>query len=544
MCISFARLVWLPLMAILPIASISNTCQAQPVASDPKSGRVFKEGSWRTPEEIAQANGHNKILEEYVSVRRQSPDTFEGHFKLARWCQARSLIDQRDAHLKRALMHNPENRRARGLLGHTNINGQWYTSQQIENHKKQIAAAYQRFRDWRLPIKKIAGQLRSRSERKRELGSEKLREITDPRSVTALEVILAQVNEPIALQAVEAINKFPEREATESIARIALLSPSGRVSGRALHLLASRNRYDYIPSLIRELVSPVSSRFVIMPDSGGNVFYQYVLFQQNMDQDVIRQFDLWMVQNPSNSGTAWQRDLTWEASRRAMIAESGIQRLNGFIDRKNCLIQYCLRRVTRANPGDLPEDWWRWWYDENEVYASDRPVSYTRVRETEVASTVQLPTLGECLVAGTPIWTEQGPKPVETLEVGDRVLCQDLESQELEYRTVLYPTRRPETPTFGIGLDGESIRASGGHLFWVAGQGWTKTRDLRAGMSLQTANGSAIEIKQIQSSVTLPLYNLVVDHHANYFVGSNKILSHDSTIPDRGERSVELTVSR
>jgi hypothetical protein len=76
------------------------------------------------------------------------------------------------------------------------------------------------------------------------------------------------------------------------------------------------------------------------------------------------------------------------------------------------------------------------------------------------------------------------------------------------------------------------------------GHGWTKTRDLRAGMSLETANGSASEIRQIQSGDTMPLFNLVVDRHANYFVGIHKILSHDSTILARGAPSVEQTIGR
>ena len=229
-----------------------------------------------------------------------------------------------------------------------------------------------------------------------------------------------------------------------------------------------------------------------------------------------------------------------EAIRRATLAEAQIEQLNDFITLKNRSIQNCLRRVTGFDAGPSAEDWWRWWYDENEVYASARPVSYRRVQETIRASTVQLPTFGgECLVAGTVIWTELGPRPVESLQVGDRVLCQDLDSQQLLLGTVLYPTRRPSTPTFQIEMTSESIRASGGHLFWVEGRGWTMTRDLQAGQSLRTAGTSSMPIQKVHRTAAVPLYNLVVDRHANYFVGAQKILSHDSTILSHGEASVE-----
>jgi hypothetical protein len=128
---------------------------------------------------------------------------------------------------------------------------------------------------------------------------------------------------------------------------------------------------------------------------------------------------------------------------------------------------------------------------------------------------------------------------VESLQTGDRVLCQDLDSQKLQYRVVLNPTRRPATPTFNIVLPDDRIQASGGHLFWIVGRGWMRTRDLRAGMTLRTADRSALPIRDVAAGGSLPLYNLVVDRHANYFVGTGKVLSHDSTILGRGEPSVE-----
>ena len=109
---------------------------------------------------------------------------------------------------------------------------------------------------------------------------------------------------------------------------------------------------------------------------------------------------------------------------------------------------------------------------------------------------------------------------------------------------MLLPTVRPPTPTFRIQLEDEFITASGGHLFWVTGLGWTKVRDLTTEMELSTASVMAARIQRIESGETVPLYKLIVDQHANYFVGANKILSHDSTIQARGEKSVEPLAAR
>ena len=287
MKISFARLVWHIGIVIVSAGFLFDSCLAQPQDHRPSSGRVFHDGSWRTPEALGQRSQNDERLQEYAAQRASSPDTFEGQVKLAHWCGERGLDERRDAHLKRALMHNPDNRRVRSLLEHISINGNWFAPEEIQKHKSEFAAAKQRFRDWRKPVKKIAGQLRSNSARKRDAGLRSLSQIDDPRAVTALEVILTPISETIALQTLSAIHRFPHREATESIARMALLDSSSHVRQRACDLLSIRNRFDFVPGLIRELVSPISTQFSIVPDANGNVLYQYLLFQKDMDKDVV-----------------------------------------------------------------------------------------------------------------------------------------------------------------------------------------------------------------------------------------------------------------
>jgi hypothetical protein len=75
----------------------------------------------------------------------------------------------------------------------------------------------------------------------------------------------------------------------------------------------------------------------------------------------------------------------------------------------------------------------------------------------------------------------------------------------------------------------ETIQATLGHYWWVAGHGWLRTRELAAGMQLHTATGTT-RIDDIQPVEELaPTYNLIVEGHHTYFVGSNRILSNDAT---------------
>ncbi|MGI9519576.1 MAG: hypothetical protein ACR2NP_21165, partial [Pirellulaceae bacterium] len=250
---SFLHALIVPLGATLLLAAFSTSGNAQTTNDVTQSGRVFTNNSWLTPEEVAESNLQNETLAEYARTRSETPDTFAGQMRLARWCADRSLDQRQDAHLQRALAHDPENRRAHSLLGHVRRDGEWYSSGQLEAQKQASAAARQRYRDWRQPIREIARQMRSHSERQRESGTGTLQEISDPRSVTALEMILAAESDPIASQAVETIHQFPQREASESLLRIALMHASERVREHALDLLATRNRYDFVPEMIGEL---------------------------------------------------------------------------------------------------------------------------------------------------------------------------------------------------------------------------------------------------------------------------------------------------
>jgi hypothetical protein len=66
-------------------------------------------------------------------------------------------------------------------------------------------------------------------------------------------------------------------------------------------------------------------------------------------------------------------------------------------------------------------------------------------------------------------------------------------------------------------------------LFWVSGEGWIKSRNLQSGMVLHTADGPA-RVTNVEAGQTAETYNLVVADFNTYFVGEQKLLSHDNTV--------------
>jgi intein/homing endonuclease len=73
------------------------------------------------------------------------------------------------------------------------------------------------------------------------------------------------------------------------------------------------------------------------------------------------------------------------------------------------------------------------------------------------------------------------------------------------------------------------MRTTGGHPFWVAGQGWVKASDLRPGMRLHSVSGS-VDVDSAGPDNSAETYNLVVADYHTYFAGQEFALTHDNTI--------------
>jgi hypothetical protein len=135
----------------------------------------------------------------------------------------------------------------------------------------------------------------------------------------------------------------------------------------------------------------------------------------------------------------------------------------------------------------------------------------------------------ECLAAGTQVWTEMGYKAIETIKIGDRVLSQNVDTGELMYKPVLRTTVRASGPLVRLEIDGQYIRTSGGHEFWVAGDGWAKSRNLKSGAVL-TALGAPVVLSSAQIDGEGKTFNLVVADFNTYFAGKSRVLCHDNTL--------------
>jgi tetratricopeptide (TPR) repeat protein len=111
-----------------------------------------------------------------------------------------------------------------------------------------------------------------------------------------------------------------------------------------------------------------------------------------------------------------------------------------------------LRAITGQNLGVAPEKWKSWWTDQlGYVYQSEIPE--TKPTYTEMIAEASLfPAYvhAACFAAGTPVATIDGPRPIESIRVGDLVLSQGPSSGRLTFQPVLAAHRNPPSPTLCI----------------------------------------------------------------------------------------------
>jgi hypothetical protein len=301
------------------------------------------------------------------------------------------------------------------------------------------------------------------------------------------------------------------------------------------------------------------SKYVMTVDPNGTVHYQQQMKRQRPDSDDVGLNQTSVVptigirlkeateakrddgySSGSQTGTRHKRfaarEARWNALKDALdlaaLDEAVIKELNRVTDERNSAIRRLLVANAGTDQGDDPHAWWTWWIHYNELhYSPERRTNYfgseatyyDYVHYNGVASL-------SCFVASTTVWTLTGPRAIELIQPGDRVLAQDPQTGELDFKTVLLTTIRPPSPTRELRIGTERIVATRGHRLWQVGRGWQMAKQLEPPAMLHGAGG-ALPLESAADSDDAEAYNLVVADFHTYFVGKNRILVHDNSAP-------------
>jgi hypothetical protein len=205
-----------------------------------------------------------------------------------------------------------------------------------------------------------------------------------------------------------------------------------------------------------------------------------------------------------------------------------VESTNDQITQVNAGVLPVLKLISGQDLGADPEKWKTWWTDQL-GYAYQSPQPETKPTFTDVVSVPPIiPPHSSCFAAGTLVHTVDGFRPIESIQVGDRVLSQNSSTGLLEFQPVVAVVHNRPGPTLKVTVDGESITVTGIHRFWKAGQGWTMARELKPGDRLRMIGGVA-EVCAVEAERVQPVFNLDVAENRDFFVGSQGMLVHDNS---------------
>jgi hypothetical protein len=138
-----------------------------------------------------------------------------------------------------------------------------------------------------------------------------------------------------------------------------------------------------------------------------------------------------------------------------------------------------------------------------------------------------------CFVAGTPVETESGLKPIEKVEVGDLILSRDEKTGERSFKKAVATYETPDQRIIEIQFESEdggteTIGATAEHPFWVKARGWVGAGDLLPGDEVFTSQGGWIKVSgSTWLSKRQTVYNLEVEDYHTYFVGESGAWVHN-----------------
>jgi hypothetical protein len=440
------------------------------------------------------------------------------------------------------------------------VGGHWLTREELEAREQEAQAIQESLAKWRPRLKTLQQAIDGEDFAKRDRAIAELAKLDDPAMIPALESFLLDAKADFQEQAVKKLAEFKHYEATQALTRYAVLSDYSVTRDAAIASLKERPQHEFVPLLLAGLMAPVKTQYQILVDKFGRVAYSHVVFREGSTSNLLLLAQGLSVPQRRNSSVtidkttrakrpqdassttrtvvggksfkqALREQVSSAASQAANVeAQANIE--NARAGEANRRVAEALQRTT-GHQAESPTEWWTWWKGLNEVYWP-QPTKYAFVSKASsysygISSTsVRTGTrASSCFLAGTPIRTESGIVPIESIQPGDRVLAQDQDSGELAYKVVLTTTLRPPAKMVEIKAGGENIYTTLGHPFWVAGRGWQMAKQLKAGDLLHGLAG-ATPIESINAAGEHSAHNLVVDDSNTYFVGRSGLLVHDN----------------
>jgi len=137
----------------------------------------------------------------------------------------------------------------------------------------------------------------------------------------------------------------------------------------------------------------------------------------------------------------------------------------------------------------------------------------------------------KCFVAGTLILTATGFVAIENIKAGDKVIATNPETFEVAEKTVLETYVRETTELLHLTINGEVIKTTFEHPFYVKDVGFVEARKLQIRDRLVDSRGNVLVLEGKKLEITdkpVKVYNFKVDDFYTYHVAHIGVLVHNA----------------
>jgi hypothetical protein len=480
-------------------------------------GMVRYDGQWQHPDEIAQRARSDESLQrtlaEYNARREMTPETAAGHWLLATWCESQGLQAEAIAHFTTVTRLDPSRADAWARLGCRKVGGRWLTQAQIAADQADRAAQRPADQHWGTRLREWWRTWLANPDHRDQLDEAFAAEL-EPRAVPTIRRLFDRGTHEQQRFAVALYDHIDSPEASQDLLRYVAFDRSDQVRQAAFEALIGRDPKEVIEPLIAMMHTPMS-----------------VEVQEGQDRDSVTRLrveDEDAVMTKYYVPTTRNHPLLRPTGRRTVRGQLGhdLRRIdvrNGRRQALNESARAILAELTGRDLGPSPDSWKKWLAEE-QGYVYARPYATPKRQFTRIYVGLR----GSCFAQGTLVRTLFGPRPIETLSAGDRVLTEDPSTGALSYQGITVVYHNPPSSTLTIGLGSEEIVATPIHRFWRVGKGWGLARDLKPGDPIRVL-GSVVRVTRVEPNVVQPVFNLEVPGGHSYFVGRQGVLVHDNS---------------
>jgi hypothetical protein len=136
-----------------------------------------------------------------------------------------------------------------------------------------------------------------------------------------------------------------------------------------------------------------------------------------------------------------------------------------------------------------------------------------------------------CFVEGTLILTAAGLVTIESIERGNKVTSTNENTFEVAEKRVVETYIRETKKLLQLIINGELIRTTLEHPFYVKARGFVSARELNIGDELYDAKGNVLAVEDSRLEVleeAVKVFNFQVEDFHTYHVGVNGVLVHNT----------------